>query len=544
MKEILIVGSGISGLYCACHAAKLGLHVTLLSPFIPERSQSVMAAGGINAALDNMGEQDSVVLHIEETLNGGCNIERRDIVQDLCSDAPEIIKELDSLGVIFNRTPNRVLAQREFGGQSKKRTVFAGTSTGKQIVTALVRKLREYQALGSVTFQTGYRFLCAFIDNGECYGGLFLDDKTGICQSFFADAMIMATGGQNRIFGKTTGSVLCDGSATAKLFMQGVTLRNLEFIQYHPTTIEAPGKRMLISEAARSEGGRLFYIGEGGERHYFMEEKYGKKGNLMPRDIVSKEVYDAPSQVYLDITFLDNNTINNRLYEIKTLCQDYIGLDVRKEPIPIYPSVHFFMGGIAVDRHHRTNIKHLYAIGECSSLYHGANRLGGNSLLSAIHSAKVAAEDCLTLEKNRLNQTQTKSFSEFAKTEEMKINQISSSPSKFPSVFIMKELARIMNEDLGITRTEKKLLSGISELDFYLDIVKHISFDGTISLYEIYALPGMLTLAKAITLAALERRESRGSQIRLDYPHQNSELECPTYVEYRNGNILVRHGEQ
>ena len=542
MKEMIVVGSGIAGLSCACYAAQCGIQVTLLSPFIPERSQSVMAAGGINGALDNMGEQDSIALHVEETMRGGCNIENRDAVQALCADAVDIIRALDSLGVCFSRTQNGEIAQRAFGGQSKRRTAFAGASTGKQIVTALVRKLREYQVSGRVHFLTGYRFLTAFIDGGECFGGLFLNETKNICEPFLADAMVLATGGQNRIFGKTTGSTLCDGSAAAQLFMQGVTLRNLEFIQYHPTTIDAPGKRMLISEAARGDGGRLFYL-KGGVRCYFMEEKYGRSGNLMPRDIVSKEIYDAPSQVFLDISFLDPAFIDERLSEIQAVCRDYLGLNVCKVPIPVYPSVHFFMGGIAVDLHHQTNIKRLYAIGECASLYHGANRLGGNSLLAAMHSAKAAVENILSLDHAECKPAQRARFEVLANDETKKICRMTASQSKFPSIFILKELARIMNDDLGITRTEQKLRSGIAELDFYLDAVRHMAFDGTISLYEVYALPGMLTLAKAITLSALERKESRGAHIRSDYPNQNPDLACATFVRYHDGHITVKHGE-
>lgn len=542
MKEMIVVGSGIAGLSCACYAAQCGIQVTLLSPFIPERSQSVMAAGGINGALDNMGEQDSIALHVEETMRGGCNIENRDAVQALCADAVDIIRALDSLGVCFSRTQNGEIAQRAFGGQSKRRTAFAGASTGKQIVTALVRKLREYQASGRVHFLTGYRFLTAFIDGGECFGGLFLNETKNICEPFLADAMVLATGGQNRIFGKTTGSTLCDGSAAAQLFMQGVTLRNLEFIQYHPTTIDAPGKRMLISEAARGDGGRLFYL-KGGVRCYFMEEKYGRSGNLMPRDIVSKEIYDAPSQVFLDISFLDPAFIDERLSEIQAVCRDYLVLNVCKVPIPVYPSVHFFMGGIAVDLHHQTNIKRLYAIGECASLYHGANRLGGNSLLAAMHSAKAAVENILSLDHAECKPAQRARFEVLANDETKKICRMTASQSKFPSIFILKELARIMNDDLGITRTEQKLRSGIAELDFYLDAVRHMAFDGTISLYEVYALPGMLTLAKAITLSALERKESRGAHIRSDYPNQNPDLACATFVRYHDGHITVKHGE-
>lgn len=277
-KEILVIGNGISGLCSAIYAAESGMSVTLISPTVPERSQSVMAAGGINAAINTMGENDEVSLHIIDTLKGGCNIEDEKFVRSLCEDAPEIIGWLEKTGVLFNRTPKGDISLRAFGGQSKKRTAYSGSSTGKQIVSALVRVLRKYESNGSVKHIKNRRFLSAFIKDGECFGGLFLNERTGQTEQYYSDSVIVATGGQNRIFGKTTGSALCDGSAVAKLFTQGAIIRNPEFIQYHPTTIETPGKRMLISEAARGEGGRLFYL-KNGERCYFMEEKYGNNGN-------------------------------------------------------------------------------------------------------------------------------------------------------------------------------------------------------------------------------------------------------------------------
>ena len=207
-----------------------------------------------------------------------------------------------------------------------------------------------------------------------------------------ADSVVMATGGQNALFGKTTGSSLCDGYAEGKLFMQGAELKNLEFIQYHPTTMETAQKKMLISEAVRGEGGRLFYEADG-NRVYFMEKRFGEKGNLMPRDVVSRCMDETGRDVFLDISFLGKEEILRKLSEVYDVCLKYRGIDISKQCIPVSPSVHFFMGGIAVKNNHETNIKNLYAIGECASIYHGANRLGGNSLLAAVYSGITAAKD-------------------------------------------------------------------------------------------------------------------------------------------------------
>ena len=284
MKHVLIIGSGLSGLSCALELAKNGIHSDLVSPYPSERAQSVMAAGGINAAL---GKDDSPEQHAADTLKSGGDIAGKDAVLGLCSAAPEIVRWLESLGVMFSRDERGEVALRAFGGQSRNRTAYAGASTGKQIMTALIREARKYESDNVIQRLLGRQFYSALIENGTCYGALLYNEKTRQMETVYADAVVVATGGQNLLFGKTTGSTQCDGYVAAKLYEQGARLKNLEFIQYHPTTVETPQKRMLISEAARGEGGRLYYM-ENGRRVYFMEDLYGERGNLMPRDIVSK----------------------------------------------------------------------------------------------------------------------------------------------------------------------------------------------------------------------------------------------------------------
>ena len=430
MKKVLIVGNGISGLSTALTLLQNGASVTIVSPYVSERSQSVMAAGGINSVLDT-SQGDSIEAHVTDTLKGGCFMEDKSAIESLCADAPDIIKYLEDIGIIFSRNPDGSVAQRAFGGQSYNRTSYSGASTGKQIVTALSRAFRSYAAEGLAQVLLNHYFHSALIADGRCFGILAYNSKDDSLIPLYADAVVMATGGQNQLFGKTTGTTSCDGYATGKLFEQGVTLRNLEFIQYHPTTIETPAKRMLITEATRGEGGRLFYL-DGSTKVYFMEDKYGPAGNLMPRDIVAKGIYDAPSQVYLDIAFLGEKLIKERLPEVYDLCMEYINLDVTKEPIPVYPSVHFFMGGIRVNNSHRSNIEALYAVGECASKYHGANRLGGNSLLAACHSGRAAAFDIL----DRLSSLPIPDFSDYIQSETNIFNKAKESKSSFPADMI------------------------------------------------------------------------------------------------------------
>ncbi|MBR3235998.1 MAG: FAD-binding protein, partial [Atopobiaceae bacterium] len=394
MKHVLIIGSGISGMACAISCAQGGAHVQLVSPAPSERSQSVMAAGGINAVTHNCEAGDSIACHVDDTLRGGSWLGGKNAVEGLCTHAESIISHLESIGTVFTVDSNGQPVLRSFGGQSHRRTHFCGSSTGKQIVSALVMEARRFEAKGLITRTLMRHFHSALIHDGVCYGALLFHAGSRTLEPVFADAVVMAVGGQNALFGKTTGSTLCDGYAAGKLFMQGAVLKNLEFIQYHPTTLETSQKRILISEAVRGEGGKLFYL-ECNKRVYFMSDKYGTDGDLMTRDVVSREIDALGKEVFLDASFLDKRLIDERLPEVRDLCAKYGGIDISKEPIPVAPSVHFFMGGLAVHLNHETSIKNLYAVGECASMYHGANRLGGNSLLAALYSGGVAADDIL-----------------------------------------------------------------------------------------------------------------------------------------------------
>ena len=535
MKRVLIVGSGIAGLSCAIECASMGMEAVLVSPFPSERAQSVLAAGGINAVMDDMGE-DSIECHIEDTLRGGCNIAGKASVTGLCSDAPEIIRWLEKLGTVFTIDTDGNVSKRAFGGQTHKRTRYCGAATGKQIVTALVMEARRYEGKGLIKRRLWMDFYKALIRNGKCYGAIFYNEATADLEIIRADHVVIATGGQNALFGKTTGSTLCDGYAQGKLFMQGVELKNLEFIQYHPTTIETAQKRLLVSEAVRGEGGRLYYL-EDNERVYFMEELYGQRGNLMPRDIVSKAIADTGRDVYLDISFLGREEILKRIPEVYDLCLKYKGIDITRESIPVAPSIHFFMGGIAVDNDHRTNIIDLYAVGECASIYHGANRLGGNSLLAAIHGARVAAAH---MNKAPSGSSDDILFDDELEEERKVLDKQRQSESVFPVVYIRDMLARTMNEDLGIVRSEEGLNKGIDDVGYYLSIAGKIRFDNSEMAFLGFSLTAILTLANAVLKCALFRTESRGAHIRRDHPDIDDKWAYPTIISYDNGEYNTR----
>ena len=534
MKKVCIVGSGIAGLSCAIECAERGMEVILVSPFPSERAQSVLAAGGINAVLSSEGG-DSIESHIEDTLKGGCYIAGKESVKGLCEDAPEIIKKLEKLGTVFSTGENGKIAQRAFGGQSYNRTCYCGSATGKQIVTALVMECRRYEGLGLIQRRLWTDFYKALIKDEKCYGAVFFNEARMDLEIIYADYLVMATGGQNALFGKTTGSTLCDGYAQGRLFLQGVELKNAEFIQYHPTTLETQQKMLLVSEAVRGEGGRLYYV-EDGKRVYFMEDLYGEKGNLMPRDIVSRTMERTGKEIYLDITFLGKKEILKRIPEVYDLCLKYRGIDISRESIPVSPSVHFFMGGIAVRNNHETNIKNLYAIGECASIYHGANRLGGNSLLAAVHGGRVAAE---SISKDK-SETDVKNFEKDLEEERRKLSTRWASESEFPVVYLEDLVAETLKEDLGIVRDEERLLNGLKDVDYYLSVVEKLKYDKSEMPYLGFSVTGILTLAKVALTCALFRKESRGAHYRSDYPETKEEWQAATIISYDDGKFNVR----
>ena len=535
MKHVLVIGSGISGMACAVRCASRNVHVTLVSPFPSERSQSVMAAGGINAVMPGDETGDSVASHVADTLKGGCGLGGEKAVRGLCEHSGEILRWLESIGTVFSVDDRGRPLRRAFGGQSHKRTCYCGASTGKQIVSALVMEARRFEAAGLIQRRLWCCFHSALIRDGVCYGAMLFDEAHGGLETVYADAVVMATGGQNALFGKATGSTQCDGYAAGRLFMQGAELKNLEFIQYHPTTLETPQKRMLISEAARGEGGRLFYR-QNGQNVYFMEEKYGPGGNLMTRDVVSREIDALGGKVFLDLSFLDRKIIDERLSEVRDLCAKYGGIDVSREPIPVQPSVHFFMGGLAVHLNHETNIHNLFAIGECASMYHGANRLGGNSLLAAIYSGNVAAEEIA----GRNGGTAHPDFAQALAHEKKQLARNMDTQSPFPVMYIRDMLADTMQKHLGIVRDEENLKQGLTDIDYYLSIAERIRYDSSVMPYFNYSLTAILTLARATVACALERQESRGAHWRSDFPKTDEAFQSATIISYNGGHYSVR----
>jgi succinate dehydrogenase / fumarate reductase flavoprotein subunit len=370
-----------------------------------------------------------------------------------------------------------------------------------------------------------------------------INENTEEIRDFYADFVVIASGGMNKVFGKISGSLHNDGFVSGKLLNQGIELANMEMIQYHPTTIETPVKRMLITEAARGEGGRLYTL-RNGEKWYFMEEWYPEQGALMPRDVVSRSIYrvcheddmgiDGENKVYLDLTHLDEKTVKTKLDEVYDVCMNYLNLDPTREPIPVYPGVHYFMGGIRTDDAHKTNIRNLFAIGECSSQYHGANRLGGNSLLGAIHGGWVVADQLeeISCENNSFEEYEILNY-EYDAYENWK--ELQKEANNISSYEIEEEIANIMNRTMGIYRTESELKEGLNKLDSLETI--HVNSHGCY--YDYILLKSLTDIAKAMLSSALARKESRGAHQRLDYPETNEEYLKTTVISFDNDELKI-----
>jgi succinate dehydrogenase / fumarate reductase flavoprotein subunit len=419
--KIAIVGGGLAGLAAAMKIAEAGHEVDLISVVPVKRSHSVCAQGGINGAVNTKGEGDSPAKHLDDTVYGGDFLANQPPVKRMTDMAPEIIYLFDRMGVPFSRTKEGLLDFRRFGGTLHHRTAFAGASTGQQLLYALDEQVRKWETQGKVNKYEGWEMLSLVLDDHQvCRGLIAMDLRSLELKAFQADAVIIATGGPGLIFGKSTNSMTCTGSAVSTCYQQGARYANGEFIQVHPTSIPGEDKLRLMSESARGEGGRVWVpkidgdsrdpkdIPEG-ERWYFLEEKYPAYGNLVPRDIATREIFQVcleghgvagENQVYLDLTHIPAETLTRKLGAILEIYEMFVGDDPRYVPMRIFPGVHYSMGGLWVDFEQRTNIPGLFAAGECDYSIHGANRLGANSLVSCVYGGFVAAPAAVEYAKN------------------------------------------------------------------------------------------------------------------------------------------------
>lgn len=536
-----MVGGGLAGLMATIKIAEAGKQVDLFSLVPVKRSHSVCAQGGINGAVNTKGEGDSPWIHFDDTVYGGDFLANQPPVKAMCDAAPGIINLLDRMGVMFNRTPEGLLDFRRFGGTQHHRTAYAGATTGQQLLYALDEQVRRHEVAGLVNKYEGWDFLGIIQDDaGACRGIVAQNMTTMEIQSFPADAVLLATGGPGIIFGKSTNSVINTGSAASVVYQQGATYANGEFIQIHPTAIPGDDKLRLMSESARGEGGRIWTYKDG-KPWYFLEEKYPAYGNLVPRDIATREIFhvcvdmklglNGENMVYLDLSHKDAHELDVKLGGIIEIYEKFTGEDPRKVPMKIFPAVHYSMGGLWVDYNQHTNIEGLFAAGECDYSQHGANRLGANSLLSAIYGGMVAGPEAVKyidgLEKS-YDSLSSSLFDSATKKEQEKWADIMAMDGDENAYVLHKELGEWMTDNVTVVRYNDKLKKTDEKILELMERWENININDTSGWSNQGAmftrqLKNMLHLARVITIGALNRNESRGAHYKPDFPDRNDE---------------------
>jgi succinate dehydrogenase / fumarate reductase flavoprotein subunit len=567
--KIIVVGGGLAGLMATIRVAELGVPVDLFSIVPVKRSHSVCAQGGINAAKNLKGEGDSTWKHFDDTIYGGDFLANQALVKSMCEAAPAIIDLLDRMGVMFNRTPEGLLDFRRFGGTLYHRTAFAGATTGQQLLYALDEQVRHYESRDRVKKFEGWTFLSAVLDDsGVARGICAMNLRTMDVRTFPADAVIFCTGGVGAIFGRSTNSVVCTGSAQSALFQQGALYANGEFIQVHPTAIPGEDKCRLMSESARGEGGRVWVPKQPGdtrrandipqnERFYFLEEWYPKYGNLVPRDVATRAIHKVVFEmkmglpggpaVYLDVSHIPRDVLDRKLEGILEIYEKFVGHDPREEPMKVFPAMHYTMGGLWVDNEQQaTNLPGVYAAGECEYQYHGANRLGANSLVSCIFGGMIAGPAAVRYARNLETGCDGVSSQVFererVRQQDITDGLLHQQGTENP-LTIWRELGEAMTENVTVIRYNANIKKTLDKLAELSERYKKINLQDRTqwsnqTLNFTRELGNMLVLAQVIALGALERNETRGAHYKPEFPDRDDANWLKTTIAHYNGGKI------
>ncbi|MGI9455696.1 MAG: succinate dehydrogenase flavoprotein subunit [Aeoliella sp.] len=575
-QRVLVVGGGLAGLAATMQLAELGVAVDLMSLAPVKRSHSACAQGGINSVNDTTRQQgDSEYLHLDDTVYGGDFLQHQPPVKEMTDWAPRIIDLMDRLGVPFNRTPEGFRDQRRFGGTLFKRTSFAGATTGQQLLYALDEQVRRWHAADKVTMYEGWDYLGPIVDDdGRCRGATAQNLVTMEIRAFPADAVVLATGGCGLMYGRSTMSLACTGSAASRSVQAGVRYANGEFIQVHPTAIPGADKCRLMSESARGEGGRVWVPRTphdarpprdipDSERYYFLEERYPTYGNLVPRDIATREIFNIcvneglsveteKQCVYLDLTHISREELDRKLGGILHIYEKFQGVDPRDEPMKIFPAVHYSMGGMWADydrtaaggltpnspRNQQTHLAGLYAIGECDYHYHGGNRLGANSLLSCIFTGLFVAPGVKNMIQSLASSASDEKFDLLMRTErsrkDVEHKDLLERPAGGENPYLIhQELGTEMTKTATVVRDNAQLDKAINKIADLHERAKNCSLSDTgawtnQNVMFTKSLLDMFPLAKALLAGARARDECRGAHYKPEFDMPGVESNDPT----------------
>ena len=504
----------------AAVAAPSDLDVAVISKVHPVRSHSVAAQGGINAAL---GENDSWEAHAFDTTKGGLYLGDQDAIEAMCREAPDDILELERMGVIFSRDDRGRIAQRPFGGAGFPRTCYAADRTGHAILHAMYEQLLKRR----IAVYEEWYVTSLIMEDGACRGVVAWDLVHGGLQAIGAKAVILATGGSGRVFLTSTNAVINTGDGVALAYRAAVPVADMEFVQFHPTTLKGTG--ILITEGARGEGGYL--LNTLGER--FMKTYAPQQMELATRSTVSlaigQEIVEGRGVdgcVLLDLRHLGRQRILERLPQIRQLAIEFAGLDPVETPIPVRPGAHYQMGGVRTNQWAETGVAGLYAAGECACVsVHGANRLGGNSLLETIvfgrRAGIRAGEYARTVTPRALTTDQLS-------IEQDRVQRLLTQEGPVRAWQIREELGQVMSLNLGLVRTHNSMSDAISAVEALTHRAAALTVQDkghvfNTDLVQAFELQSLLDVAETIVVSALARQESRGAHYRSDFPARDDQ---------------------
>ena len=547
ISNVLVIGSGGAGLRAAIEAKQAGMMVTIIGKRKKEDVHTVLAAGGINAALGNLDKDDTWEQHFADTVIEGYGISEAKTVEIMAKESPALVQEIDDWGANFEKLPNGKFDQRFFGAHTYRRTCYSGDFTGRSILFALIKKANELQ-IPIYDYQYVSELL---IENGTCFGAMAFDIRNGERTVFVADSVILAAGGHTRIWRKSSSRRNENTGDGFYLGLKaGCTLTDMEMVQFHPTGMVVPEDiaGTLVTEAVRGEGGRLF--NGNGER--FMEKYDPERMELSARDKVAMANYTEIIEgrgtenggVLLDISHEDKNKIVEKLPRMYRQFLDTLMIDISKTPMEVSPTAHYSMGGIVVDPYtHSTNIEGLYAAGEITGGLHGANRLGGNSLAEILIFGKRAGK-AASVRSNEITY-QIRSKKAIKKAHD-KLDSLTKNGSEVARP-LQRQLRDIMWEHCGVVRNETRLKEGLKKIKAIKDIIPKIDVrpdsEGYEDLVLILDLEASLLSAESTIISAIQRKESRGAHQRSDHKDIDHNL-SKNYRVRLNENSEIESEEQ